>query len=128
MPRSSMGAGGGATSDRGSDGMASTMASGRRGMFAALRIEDLGVVGEKGTKVDCLSARSNTDHSCTRDTVELVDRSWAHMRQARLAVAALSAISGRQARGPAMGHQTPKVLQFQHSSSGIQRAMAHVPS
>ena len=46
-----MGAGGGGASDRGSDGMASTTASGRRGMFAALRIEDLGVVGEKGTKV-----------------------------------------------------------------------------
>lgn len=26
------------------------MAAGRRGMFAALRIEDLGVIGEKGSK------------------------------------------------------------------------------
>lgn len=39
----------GAGSERGSDGQ--TLASGRRGMFAALRIENLGVIGEKGTKV-----------------------------------------------------------------------------
>ena len=57
MARSSTGAGGGGGSDRGSDGMASTMASGRRGMFAALRIEDLGVIGEKGTKVDGLPSQ-----------------------------------------------------------------------
>ena len=41
----------GGSSDRGSDGQASTLTTGRRGMFAALRIEDLGVIGEKGTKV-----------------------------------------------------------------------------
>lgn len=39
----------GAGSERGSDGQ--TLASGRRGMLAALRIENLGVIGEKGTKV-----------------------------------------------------------------------------
>lgn len=42
----------GGNSDRGSDGIGgSTMGTSRRGMFAVLRIEDLGVIGEKGTKV-----------------------------------------------------------------------------
>ncbi len=44
---SSMGAG----SDRDSEGIGSTLGTSRRGMFAVLRIEDLGVIGEKGTKV-----------------------------------------------------------------------------
>ena len=61
----SAGAGG---SDRGSDGMASTMAgAGRRGMFAALRIEDLGVIGEKGTKVGM--PRNNTPHNSASMTI-----------------------------------------------------------
>ena len=47
----------GANSDRGSDGVGgSTMGTGRRGMFAVLRIEDLGVIGEKGTKVRGLTS------------------------------------------------------------------------
>ena len=43
----------GANSDRGSDGIGggSTTGTSRRGMFAVLRIEDLGIIGEKGTKV-----------------------------------------------------------------------------
>ena len=42
----------GGNSDRGSDGIGgSVMGASRRGMFAVLRIEDLGVIGEKGTKV-----------------------------------------------------------------------------
>jgi len=46
----------GANSDRGSDGIGggSTMGTSRRGMFAVLRIEDLGIIGEKGTKVCAL--------------------------------------------------------------------------
>ena len=42
----------GASSDRGSDGVASTIGtSSRRGMLVVLRLENLGLIGEKGTKV-----------------------------------------------------------------------------
>ena len=48
----------GGNSDRGSDGIGgSVMGTSRRGMFAVLRIEDLGVIGEKGTKVSTISGR-----------------------------------------------------------------------